>query len=178
MLGLLALEPLTGYELTGRMKERVGYFWGARHSQIYPELAKLEGRGFVSQHPVEQSGRPDKKVHTITDAGLAAVREWAVAPAKPRPNRDEVVLKAGSLWTVDPLEAAILYRDEEHRHQEQLAEYEQIRDWMHEQWAEKLQDPSSPEFATYATLRRGLGYEREYADWCGWLAERLEESES
>lgn len=157
------------------MKQSVGYFWGARHSQIYPELAKLEGGGFVSQHPVEQTGRPDKKVYTITDAGLSAVREWAVTPAKPRPNRDEVVLKAGSLWTVDPTEAAKLYREEERRHREQLAEYEQIRDWMHEHWAKDLKDPGTPRFASYATLRRGLGYEREYADWCGWLAERLEE---
>ena len=102
------------------------------------------------------------------------MREWAVAPAKLRPNRDEVVLKAGSLWTADPLEAAALYREEERRHREQLAEYEQIRDWMHGVWAEELQDPGTPQFASYATLRRGLGYEREYADWCAWLAERLE----
>lgn len=174
LLGLLAREPLTGYELTGRMWERIGFFWGARHSQIYPELARLEERGLVTHEPVEQDGKPDKKVYTSTEAGSAALTEWAAVPARPGPTRDEMTLKAYSLWTVDPAEAAALYREEERRHHEQLAEYERIREWMEREWAEALRDPGTPEFASYATLRRGLGYEREYAEWCGWLADNLE----
>ena len=45
ILGLLSREDLSGYDLTQRMAGRVGYFWSARHSQIYPELAKLEDGG-------------------------------------------------------------------------------------------------------------------------------------
>lgn len=164
--------------MTGRMRERIGFFWGARHSQIYPELAKLEERGLVRHEPVEQEGKPDKKVYSITGSGLDALAEWAGAPAEPGPTRDETTLKAYSLWAVDSAHAAALYRDEESRHREQLAEYERIRDWMQEEWAEALQDPRTPEFASYATLRRGLGYEREYAEWCRWVAERLEAAEA
>lgn len=156
------------------MRKQVGYFWSARHSQIYPELAKLEEGGLAEHRLVEQAERPDKKVYTITDAGLETVKRWAVSPAAPRPNRDEVVLKAYSLWAVDPAAAAALYREEERRHRQQLAEYERIREWMEAEWEEKLRDPSTPEFASYATLRRGLGYEREYAEWCGWLAGNIE----
>lgn len=177
LLGLLARESLTGYELTGRMRERIGFFWGAGHSQIYPELAKLEERGLVVHRRVEQSERPDKKIYSITDSGHAALARWAVEPAAPRPTRDETTLKAYSLWAVDPQEAAALYRTEALRHEERLAEYERIRDWMHEEWAEALRDPRTPEFASYATLRRGLGYEREYAEWCRWVAGRLEAAE-
>lgn len=174
LLGLLGREPLTGYGLTGRMRERIGFFWGAVHSQIYPELSKLEGKGLVRHRPVEQEGKPDKKVYSITGAGLGALAEWAAVPAEPGPTRDEITLKAYSLWTADPGRAAAMFRDEERRHRDQLAEYERIRGWMHEEWAEALRDPGSPEFASYATLRRGLGYEREYAEWCGWLADSLE----
>lgn len=174
LLGLLARESLTGYELTGRMRERIGFFWTARHSQIYPELARLEERGLVAHEPVEQEGKPDKKVYSITEAGREALAEWAAIPADPGPTRDETTLKAYSLWAVDPAEAAALYRNEAVRHEERLAEYERIRDWMHEAWAEALRDPTTPEFASYATLRRGLGYEREYAEWCRWVAGRLE----
>lgn len=174
MLGLLAREPLTGYELAGRMRERIGFFWGARHSQIYPELARLEGRGLVTHRVVEQTERPDKKIYTSTEAGLEAVRVWATTPAPERPTRDEMVLKAYSLWMANPAEAAPLYREEERRHRERLAEYERIREWMERDWKEKLRDPGAPEFASYATLRRGLGYEQEYAAWCGWLADSLE----
>jgi len=174
LLGLLAREALTGYELAGRMRGRIGFFWGARHSQIYPELAKLEGGGLVSYEPVEQEGKPDKKVYSITDAGLTALVEWAVAPAKPGPTRDETTLKAYSVWTAEPGKAAAMFRGEERRHREQLAEYEQIKAWMEREWSESLEEPETPEFASYATLRRGLGYEREYAEWCGWLADSLE----
>ena len=174
-MGLLAREALTGYELTGRVRERIGFFWGAGHSQIYPELARLGGAGLVTYEPVAQEGKPDKKVYSITDAGLAALAGWAVTPVEPGPTRDELTLKAYSAWAADPVKAAELFRGEERRHWAQLAEYERLQAWMHEEWAEALRDPGTPEFATYATLRRGLGYEREYAEWCGWLAGSLEQ---
>lgn len=174
LLGLLARESLTGYGLTGRVRERIGFFWGARHSQIYPELAKLESAGLVTFEPVEQEGKPDKKVYSITDAGFEALAQWAVVPENPGPTRDEVTLKAYSVWAADPEKAAAMFRDEERRHRQQLAEYEQIKDWMEREWAGILEEPGTPEFASYATLRRGLGYEREYAEWCGWLADSLE----
>ncbi|MBA2443255.1 MAG: PadR family transcriptional regulator [Rubrobacter sp.] len=176
LLGLLAREALTGYDLTSRVRERLGFFWGAGHSQIYPELAKLEERGLVSHRPVEQAERPDKKVYSITASGMQALEAWAVSPVPERPTRDELVLKAYSSWVADQDEAAAMFREEERRHGERLARYEEIRGWMEREWEEELRDPGTPQFATYATLRRGLGYEREYAEWCRWVAERLEGS--
>src|SRR3712207_8234836 len=83
--------------LSSRMRARVGFFWQARHSQIYPELARLEEGGLVTHHVVEQSDRPDKKVYEITDAGFGVLREWVIEPPAPRAARDELVLKAYSL---------------------------------------------------------------------------------
>ena len=37
----------------------------------------------------------------------------------------------------------------------------------------RLREVDSPEFSSYATLRRGLLYEAELAEWCGWLADTL-----
>jgi hypothetical protein len=45
---------------------------------------------------------------------------------------------------------------------------------MEDTYGERLARPDTPEFASYATLRRGLGFERELAEWCGWLADALE----
>ena len=42
LLGLLARQPLSGYDLAQYMKKRVGQMWSALPSQIYPELARLE----------------------------------------------------------------------------------------------------------------------------------------
>jgi DNA-binding PadR family transcriptional regulator len=174
ILGLLSREALSGYDLTGRMKGRVGYFWSARHSQIYPELARLEGGGFVTHSVVEQRERPDKKVYEITAEGLAALKEWVVRPPEPKPSRDELVLKAYSIWLADPEEAARLFRGEESRHEEQLAHYEELGAWMEGEWGEELSHPDSPRFATHATLLRGIIYERGSAEWCRWVAESIE----
>jgi DNA-binding PadR family transcriptional regulator len=174
ILGLLSREDLSGYDLTQRMAGRVGYFWSARHSQIYPELARLEEGGYVRHSVVEQTERPDKKVYKITAEGLDALKEWVIRPPVPKPIRDEFTLKAYSVWLADKEEAARLFREEGLRHEEQLAHYEELRAWMQGVWREDLTSTDSPEFATYATLRRGIGYEKEYAEWCRWMADSIE----
>ena len=115
LLGLLAREPLSGYDLAGLMRARVGFFWEARHSQIYPELARLEGKGLVTHVVVEQQDRPDKKVYEITAAGLSALKEWVTTPVEQRAARDELVLKAYSMWLADPGRAVALFREPDAR---------------------------------------------------------------
>src|SRR5918998_6809769 len=117
------------------MKGRVGFFWGAGHSQIYPELARLEEGGFVTHSVVEQKERPDKKVYEITGAGLDMLKEWAVQPPPRRPTKDELTLKACSVWLADGEEAARMFKEEALAHEEQLARYEEIRAWMEREWA-------------------------------------------
>ena len=175
LLGLLAQESLSGYDIKLRMERRVGNFWSAGHSQIYPELARLEGEGLVSFEVVEQRDRPDKKVYEITPGGRRVLEEWVTAPVEPRPARDELVLKAYSVWLADPEKAAALFREQQWLHKERLIEYEEIGAWMEEEWGEDLHRPDSPRFASYAALQRGIGHERGYAEWCSWVADRLEE---
>ncbi len=178
ILGLLAQEALSGYDLTQRMKGRVGNFWSARHSQIYPELTRLEGEGMVTHRVVEQQDRPDKKVYEITAEGLGALEEWVTQPPPPNVPRDELVLKAYSVWLADPEKAAHLFREEALRHEEQLARYEEMRAWMEREWGEDVTRVGSPRFAGYATLRRGIIYERGYEEWCRWVADQLEKGAS
>ena len=73
LLGLLAREQLSGYDLAQKLKMPVGFFWTARHSQIYPELARLEREGLVTFHEVPQRGKPDKKIYSLTEAGREEV---------------------------------------------------------------------------------------------------------
>jgi DNA-binding PadR family transcriptional regulator len=178
ILGLLSREELSGYDLTSRMRARVGFFWEARHSQIYPELARLEERGLVTHRVVEQTDRPDKKVYEITASGLEALRGWVTEPPVPRAARDELVLKAYSLWLAEPEKAVALFRDQERRHEERLIEYERIEHWMEKEWGKDILRTDSPRFASYAALRRGILYERGYAEWCRWVVGRLETGSS
>ena len=174
ILGLLAQEALSGYDLTRRMRGRVGNFWSARHSQIYPELARLEEGGYVTHRVVEQQDRPDKKVYEIKSQGLDALKEWVVQPPSPRPAREELVLKAYSVWLADPVKAARLFRDEQRRHEKQLASYEETRAWMEDNRGEEINRTDSGWFASYASLRRGIIYEQGYVEWCRWVADSVE----
>lgn len=178
LLGLLAREALSGYDLAQLLRGRVAFFWSARHSQIYPELARLEEAGLVRHEVVPQADRPDKKVYTIAEAGLAALRAWVTAPVAPAATRDELVLKAYSLWLADPREAAALLREQERRHREHQVEYEARLARLEAAFGARLRRPGGPPFATFIALSRGIGYEREYADWCGWVADLLDGAES
>ncbi len=84
ILGLLSREELSGYDLASRMRARVGHFWEAWHSQIYPELARLEEGELVTHRVVEQQDRPDKKVYEITPADLEVLKEWVTEQPAPR----------------------------------------------------------------------------------------------
>lgn len=175
LLSLLAREPLSGYDLTQQMKTRVGFFWHARHSQIYPELAQLEEKGLVTHEVIEQQDRPDKKLYTITGEGLTALREWVIQDIPLPAIRDELVLKAYSLWLADAQQVIGLFRKHEQYHIEKLTHYEGIQQRMLRVWESSDKRVDAPEFASYATLMRGIGYEREYATWCSWVAETLEQ---
>ncbi|HEU5368585.1 MAG TPA: PadR family transcriptional regulator [Ktedonobacterales bacterium] len=174
LLTLLARKPSSGYDLGRRLKEPIGFFWHARYNQIYPELARLEALGLIVHEVVEQVERPDKKVYTITQAGRAALRQWATEPPEEAPARSELLLKAYTIWLADPKQAIKLFQDQAERHARQQALYEQrLAAWEREpDWPLRADLPA---FGDYATLRRGAGYEREYVAWCRWMVEQLEQ---
>src|ERR1700710_642665 len=106
VLGLLAERPHTGYDIARRMERPIGYFWTAQHSQIYPELARLEADGLVRHRVVDGPGPRDTKRYRITPAGRAALRAWVDAPVPAQPGRSELLLRVRSLWVVGPRPAA------------------------------------------------------------------------
>ena len=173
LLGVLARGPSSGYEVAQMMRTPVGFYWHARYSQIYPELASLEAQGLVTFEVVAQTDRPDKKVYSLTPAGSAALREWVTSPLDSPAVRDELTLRAYCVWQADPQKARALFEDHAQKHEAQLAEYERVRSLMEASTGGALPATRSPEFATYAALLRGIGYERESAAWCRWMAERL-----
>jgi len=175
LLGLLAREPLSGYDLAQRLKQRVGFFWqAAGHSHVYPELGRLQAAGLASHTAVDQADRPAKKVYAITDAGRAALRRWVTTPSDPPARRDERVLKAYSLWVADPAEVVALFRAQEAEHLERLARFEGIRAFSARQWEAAGRRRDSPPFASLAALECGILQERAYAAWCRWVVEQVE----
>ncbi|WP_369206710.1 PadR family transcriptional regulator [Streptomyces sp. PU-14G] len=98
VLGLLSFEQeLSGYDLKKWADWSLSFFyWSPSFSQIYSELKRLEGAGYVTSRSVPQAtGNRDKRVYSITDAGRRAVREWARGAAVEPP-----VLKHGVMLRI------------------------------------------------------------------------------
>jgi DNA-binding PadR family transcriptional regulator len=90
MLGLLAVEPATGYELTRRFDKSLSNAWHASHSQIYPELTRLEHEGMVE---VVAEGPRKSKTWALTEAGGDELRRWLVEVEPSRQQRNESALR-------------------------------------------------------------------------------------
>jgi PadR family transcriptional regulator AphA len=177
LLGLLAREPASGLDLARALQQRIAFFWHARHSQVYPELARLEAAGLVTHTVVPQRDRPDKKVYALTEHGRQVLLDWLVSPTDPPQIRDEFLVKVTSFWLIEPARAIELLLDQGRQHEERLAMLEGIERSMQVDFKAEILDPTAPPFATYLTLQRGLSYEREYAAWCRWAAEYLRQTD-
>jgi hypothetical protein len=95
-------------------------------------------------------------------------------PAEYEP-RDEVCLRAYSLWVLEAPRAIRFIKQIEDAHRNRLGEYEKmLAGFKKERGAELARKGTrAPAFGTYATLRRGIGYEREYLSWLRWLTREL-----
>ena len=76
MLGLVALQPGSGYDLARLAERSVGYLWAPSRSQIYKVLPRLVAHRLASAKTVRQRDRPDKTVYSITPAGRRVLRRW------------------------------------------------------------------------------------------------------
>ncbi|HEX8971130.1 PadR family transcriptional regulator [Oryzihumus sp.] len=172
LLGLLARSAATGYDLTRRMHRPVGWFWTAAHSQVYPELAKLESGGLVEHEVVEGAGPRPTKRYRLTRTGRARLRDWVAEPAARAPERDPLMLKVYSLWLLDRPQAVALVEATRTDHAARLEVYAAQEREMHSR-PEALADPRTREFAAWATLRAGISFEQHRLDWCDWLLAAL-----
>ena len=75
-LAILYFGDSTGYEIRKQAQEGVfSYFIEASYGAIYPALSKLTEEGLVSFREEIQSGKPNKKIYSLTPAGKAAFME-------------------------------------------------------------------------------------------------------
>jgi len=155
ILGALAHHPRSGYDLVRQFDRKLNFVWWASHGAVYTELQKLEGAGLVA---AGESGSRRRTEYAVTEAGLAALREWLASPAARRP-RDEMVLRVFQLWLVDPEEAARYLDDVAAAHAERLREYERRA-------ADVELDPDRPAaFYDLIALRAGIANERSVLAW-------------
>ena len=83
-LGILSLKEASGYEIKKEIEDGMfRHFIDASYGSIYPALTQMNAEGLLTVRAEEQSGRPDKKVYGITEAGRAALTKGlSVVPGK------------------------------------------------------------------------------------------------
>jgi len=156
ILVCLTDRPMSGYDLAKTFDASIGFFWRASHQQVYRELARLRGKGLVESKEIEQSGRPNRIVHTITKMGEQAVHAWSLKPCRMPSVKDELLVK---LYALDHVDIPVLREQLELRtdqHRAKLAAYVRIKERYYDD-----KTLSRPEKGKLIVLTMGLSNERE-----------------
>jgi PadR family transcriptional regulator AphA len=79
ILGLLAVQPWSTYELTQQMDRSLGRIWPRAQSKLYEEPKKLVDHG-LAEATTELVGRRPRTVYAITPQGRDALATWLQEP--------------------------------------------------------------------------------------------------
>jgi DNA-binding PadR family transcriptional regulator len=93
LLGLLTVEPMSGYDLGQAIRDSIGFFWNESYGQIYPNLKRMAAAGLVTAKTERQKGKPDRQVYTITTQGRVHLKKWLAVAPQPEVPRNELLLK-------------------------------------------------------------------------------------
>lgn len=162
MLGLLAEEPASGYDLLRRFEISLANVWPATQSQVYGELAKLAADEYVT---VSAEGPRGRKEYAITDAGRAELRHWLLEE-RPRKRRDDLLLRVFFLGTVSRDEArAFLERGARRMDalEEDLRTLERNTEWKDDDLA----------FNGRIVLEWGLRFAAMHREWAQWAGTQI-----
>ena len=162
LLGLLAGGEKTGYELTREFDITLANVWTASHSQIYPELAKLEVAGLIRK---TEAGPRGSQRYAITSAGDAAVRAWLAETAPADNPRAEWMVRVFFLGLL-PREAGLSYFEDQRRLHASKAE-------RYSEYARQctVDDPATR--WDRIALEAGIRFETSMADWAAWAIAEL-----
>ncbi|MGG3574026.1 PadR family transcriptional regulator [Bacillus gobiensis] len=171
LLSLLSVKPYTGYELVQIMQTAS---WQAKHSQIYPLLAKMEQEELLTFEHVEQIGKPNKKIYSISDKGVALLKQWITeSPATPI-IRDEFLMKMYAISLTDTETAKRLVQERLSTYKEKADSREAAIKSLEQENNENIKDITSKHFGRFIFFERRLRLEKEEISWCKWVLSLLE----
>jgi PadR family transcriptional regulator, regulatory protein AphA len=163
VLGFLSMRPLTGYDLKKYFDASVRHFWTADQAQIYRALSHMADEHLVEVHVVAQDGRPDRKEHHITPAGLAELDEWLCSPLEPQATREPFLVKVFFAARLSPSQTASLLDARIAAAQRQLDVLQQIA--VRATAALAQAPPAMEALLTTATLENGIRHVVTELEW-------------
>jgi DNA-binding PadR family transcriptional regulator len=92
ILGLLAEDPLHGYQVKQRFEEMLGGTWELNIGSVYQALLRLERDGLVET--TGDRGDRGRQAYRATEAGASALEEWLEDPeSQPQLLREDLYVK-------------------------------------------------------------------------------------
>jgi PadR family transcriptional regulator AphA len=162
ILGLLADEPMTGYDLkTVAFDRSVTHFWSADQAQIYRTLDRLADQGLVEYTLEIQPDAPNRKVYRPTEAGLAELRRWLAQPQPLTPRRDPGLIQLFFGHHLDNAALLAVLERQLAEHTARLATYQAIQ----KRSPLRMAEGSRKVICHKLTLSCGLSSEQAAIDW-------------
>ena len=121
LLGLLASQPRTGYDLARAIRDEVEPVWRAEISQIYPVLGQLRREGFVVLRVLGPRRGPHRNLYRVTAAGRRELRRWLLEPPSAPRSRDEGLARVAFLESLTSPERRAVLRAYEKAAAEEIA---------------------------------------------------------
>jgi len=141
LLGLLTIEPMSGYDLGQMVRASIGHIWSESYGQIYPSLKQLAADGLVSRKTEKHKGRPDRHIYSITKKGREQLAKWLEVPPQAEVPRNEMLLK---LFFGAQVPAAILIRNVERMAEEHRALLEKFKRVERDEIDQHAEYPDAP----------------------------------
>lgn len=161
ILGLLAEQPLSGYQIKKIVDIRFGFFWSESFGQIFPALRTLTAEGYARERTDQPAGRRAARVLQITPAGKAALVDWLSQPVEKESYRLEILLKTYFSCYAEPA-AMLSHLDTfERNHAQQLGLLERF-----EAELTQLIDADANHRDILRVIDCGKKVNRAYLDWC------------
>lgn len=161
ILGLLTIQPMTGYDLKhAAFDTSIAHFWRADQAQIYRALDKMAGDGWVESTVEVQTERPNRRVYHITDAGRAELLNWLESPQPPPVYREPFLVQVFFAYMLPEAQTLAHMQDHIAAHRETLARYEALAPGL-------AHSPGSARQKQFwqMTLDLGMALEHTYLEW-------------
>lgn len=159
LLGLISHEDMAGYDIKKLFNTELSDFWHANHSQIYPELRRLEADGVIESATEIVGEKLEKHRYHITKKGLEVLHQWMKEPLNDvPPSKDEFPIKAYLISSAtDPILMELI--DEEiGRHQSKLI-------YLRSRLSSVCPNDKINHYGHALILRRAIHREQSYLAW-------------
>ncbi|MBU3062525.1 PadR family transcriptional regulator [Nocardia sp. NEAU-G5] len=163
LLGLLADQPASGYDLLQRFARSLDNVWSASQTQVYTELTKLAGEGLIT---ASEEGPRRRKEYALTPAGDAELRNWLGTTESKTPTRNEMLLRIfflGILPQQQALDHMATVQERSRAGGQALAALEQTTEWDDDDFSEY----------GHIALEWGKRYCAMTEEWAQWAQEQI-----